>query len=125
LKIDNAGTVFTIRHKLTGGYQLFRNSSNMAADVTFNNILGVQVPSGNENTNNIIMKTKDDIIGDEETWYFFKIPNTTNTYALFNWNTRKVIDAPNTCLTANNCGVNEFTAKSNEATQVWILEKVN
>ena len=71
------------------------------------------------------MKSKDIVIGDEETWYFFKVPNKTNTYVLYNWNSHKVLDAPNNCLTVSSCPVNEFEGKSNTPTQVWILEKVN
>ncbi len=121
LKIDNSGTVFTLKHKVTGGYQLFKSAGNMAADVKYN----FGIPTGAEETPKIIMKAKDDIIGDEETWYFFKIQNTTNTYVLLNWNTQRVLGSAIECITEGSCGVNEFTAKSNEATQVWILEKVN
>lgn len=122
LGIATSGSTFNLVHKMTGGYQLYINDNNMAADVKF--VAGL--PSGEERTNNIIMKPKDIVIGDEETWYFFKIQNTTNTYALFNWNTQKLLDAPDNCLTAtNNCPVNEFGAQNNEPTQVWILEKVN
>jgi hypothetical protein len=118
LAISTTGSVFEIKHKLTGGYQLFISNGNMAADVKYT--LGV--PNGEENTNNIIMKSKDGVIGDEETWYFFKVAN--KTYVLFNWNSRRVLDAPNECLTTSgNCPVNEFYAKDNEPTQVWILEK--
>lgn len=121
LKISTTGTTFTITHKLTGGYQLWASNGNMAADVNFT----AGIPNGSERTNNVIMKTKDGIVGDEETWYFFKVPNTTNTYVLYNWNSKKVLDAPDNCLTAGSCAVNEFSAKSNTATQVWVLEKVN
>ncbi len=121
LRIETTGTVFTLKHKLTGGYQLFKNTGNMAADVKFS----FGIPTGEEVTNNIIMKTKDDIIGDEETWYFFKVPNTTNTYVILNWNTKKVLDVLNNCQTSGSCGVDEATAVSNDATQVWILEKIN
>jgi hypothetical protein len=125
LTISTSATVFKINHKDlslcqgAGGYQLFVSNNNMAADVKY--IAGVS--TGFENTNNIIMKAKDDCIGDEETWYFFKVPNHTNTYVLYNWNTHKVLDAPNNCLTTGSCSVNEFSASSNNPTQVWILEK--
>ncbi len=121
VRIDNSGTVFTLKHKGTGGYQLFKSSGNLAADVKFS----FGLPTGEEQTNNIIMKAKDDIIGDEETWYFFKIANTTNTFVLLNWNTQRVLEAPVGCLTGGGCAVDESAAKSNQATQVWILEKVN
>jgi hypothetical protein len=120
LTISTSPSIFTVTHKGTGGYQFWISGGNMAADVNFN-LLGA--PDGTEKTNNILMKTKDDIIGDEETWYLFKVPNTTNVYALFNWNSRKVLDAPNDCLTGGNCSVEERSAVSNEATQVWILER--
>lgn len=121
LRLSTNGTIFTITHKLTGGYQLWSSGGNMAADVNYT----MGVPNGTERTNNVIMKSKDGIIGDEETWYFFKVPNTTNTYVLYNWNSKKVLDAPDNCLTSSSCPVNEFGAKSNDATQVWILEKIN
>ena len=120
LAISSTGSIFTITHKLTGGYQLWSFAGNMAADVNFN-LVGA--PDGTEHSNNIIMKTKDAVIGDEETWYFFKIPNTTNTYALLNWNTKKVLDANDNCLSGNTCDVNELGASTNDPTQVWILEK--
>jgi len=69
------------------------------------------------------MKTKDGTIGDEETWYFFKLPNTANQYAILNWNTQRVMEANANCLANNACDVNELTATDNRATQVWILEK--
>lgn len=121
LKVSNTGTVFTITHKLSGGYQLWSFGGNMAADVNYT----AGIPNGTERTNNVLMKSKDGIIGDEETWYFFKVPNTTNTYVLYNWNSQKVLDAPDDCLTTNSCPVDEKGGKSNDATQVWILEKVN
>ena len=93
----------------------------MAADVKFS----FGLPTGTENTNNIIMKTKDGIIGDEETWYLLKVPNTTSTFVLFNWNSHKVVDAPDNCLTGGSCSINEFTGSSGDGTQVWIFEKVN
>jgi hypothetical protein len=121
LKVSTTGTVFTITHKATGGYQLWSFSGNMAADVNYT--LGA--PNGSERTNNVIMKSKDFIVGDEETWYFFKVPNNTNTFVIYNWNSHKVIDANANCLSSNTCDVNESNAASNDATQVWILEKVN
>lgn len=121
LNISSTGTIFNITHKLTGGYQIWSFGANMAADVKFS----FGIPTGEENTNNVIMKSKDIVVGDEETWYFFKVPNKTNTYVLYNWNSHKVLDAPNDCLTASSCPVNEFGAKSNAPTQVWILEKPN
>lgn len=121
LNINSTGTIFNITHKLTGGYQVWSFDGNMAADVKFT----AGFPNGEENTNNVIMKPKDAVIGDEETWYFFKVPNTTNTYVLYNWNSHRVLDAPDNCLTASSCPVNEFTGKNNDGTQVWILEKVN
>lgn len=121
LKTSTTGSVFTITHKLTGGYQIWSSGGNIAADVNFT--LGA--PNGTERTDNVIMKTRDGIVGDEETWYFFKVPNTTNTYVLYNWNSHKVIHANSNCLSGNTCDVNESNASSNSATQVWILEKVN
>jgi hypothetical protein len=121
LRISTTGSVFTITHKLTGGYQIWSSGGNMAADVNFT----FGVPNGSERTDNVIMKTRDGIVGDEETWYFFKVPNTTNTFVLYNWNSHKVINANSNCLSGNTCDVNESNASSNSATQVWILEKVN
>lgn len=128
LTISTTGTIFTLNHKdlsfcqAAGGYQLYSGSSNMAADVKFT--LGV--PTGQENSTGIIMKTKDDCIGDEETWYLFKVAGSSNTFVLYNINTHKVLDAPDNCMTASNaCPINEFGGSSNDATQVWILEKVN
>ena len=69
------------------------------------------------------MKPKDDCIGDEETWYLFKVPNTSSAFVLYNWNTRKVLDAPDECPQGKGCGLNEAGAMANNATQVWILEK--
>jgi hypothetical protein len=121
LNISSTGTIFNITHKLTGGYQIWSFAGNMAADVKFS----FGLPTGEENTNNVLMKSKDIVIGDEETWYFFKVPNKTNTYVLYNWNSHKVLDAPDNCLTVNSCPVNEKEGKSNTPTQVWILEKSN
>jgi hypothetical protein len=122
VSLSTSGSIFNITHKLTGGYQLHISNNNLAADVTFN---AVGFPTGEERTNNIIMRPKDAVIGDEETWYFFKIQNTNNIYVLLNWNTKKVLDAPNNCLGGGSCGINEFNAGNDDATQVWILEKVN
>jgi len=134
LHMSSTGTVFTLVHKLTGGYQLAKGSGNMAADVNYT----AGIPNGSEKTNNIIMKARYDNvfgaqvenIGDEETWYLLKVPNTTNTYVFYNWNTRKVLDAANDicnsscqCITSNSNLINEFGAKDNDATQVWVLEK--
>ena len=119
--ISSSGSTFNLVHKLTGGFQFFIGEGNLAANVVFN--LGV--PTGEERNNNVIMRPKDLVIGDEETWYLFKIPNTNNTFVLYNWNSRKVLDAPDDCLSASSCPVNEFSPASNNATQVWILEKVN
>lgn len=119
LKISTAGTIFTISHKLTGGYQLWSFAGNMAADVNFT----AGLPNGTERTNNVIMKSKDFVVGDEETWYFFKLPNSNNSFVLYNWNTHKVLGAPDDCISGGSCSVNELDSKSNEATQVWILEK--
>jgi len=121
LNISSTGTIFNITHKLTGGYQIWSFGGNMAADVKFS----FGLPTGEENTNNVLMKSKDIVIGDEETWYFFKVPNKTNTYVLYNWNSHKVLDAPDNCLTVSSCPVNEKEGKSNTPTQVWILEKSN
>jgi hypothetical protein len=127
LNIGTSGTVFTLHHKDAslcqglGGYQLFAGSSNMAPDVKY--VAGL--PTGIENTSKVLMKSKDDCIGDEETWYLFKVPNTTNVFVLYNWNSHKVLDAPDDCLTESSCPVNEFGGKSNDGTQVWILEKVS
>ena len=127
LSIGTSGTVFTLNHKDLstcqglGGYQFYVNNNNMAADVNY----ALGVPTGIESSNNIIMKSKDGCIGDEETWYLFKVPNTSNAYVLYNWNTHKVLDAPDNCLGNGICGVEELGANSNAATQVWILEKVN
>lgn len=121
LRISTTATVFTVTHKATGGYQLWSFGGNMAADVNF----AFGLPNGEEHTNNILMKAKDIVIGDEETWYLFRIPNTVNTYVLYNWNSKKVLDAPDNCLTTSSCPVNEFGAKNSDPTQVWILEKVN
>jgi hypothetical protein len=122
LTIGTTGTVFTLQHKLTGGYQLYNSSGNLAADVTYN---FVGAPTGTERTtpSHVIMKAKDIIIGDEETWYFFAIPNTTHTYVLYNWNTHHVLDAADNCLSGGDCGIYELNAGNNDATQVWILEK--
>jgi hypothetical protein len=120
LTISTTGTVFNLTHKGTGGYQLWKQSGNMAADVHFPNFGGQDA----ENSNNILMTTKDGTIGDEETWFFLRIPNTTHTYALYNVNTHALLDAPDQCLTdAGNCRINEFAAASNDPTQVWILER--
>ncbi|MFL5810187.1 MAG: lipase family protein [Flavisolibacter sp.] len=121
LKVSTTGTVFTFTKKFTGGYRISKDNGNMSADVTFN----FGLPSGDEKTDNIIMRENDNIVGDEETWYILKVPNANNTYVLYNWNTRKVLDANDNCLSANSCDVNEGSAKSNNGTQVWILEKVN
>ena len=120
LSISAAGTVFTLTHKLTGGYQIYKGSGNISPDVEYN-LLGI--PTGQEKSSRIIMKTKDGIIGDEETWYILKVPNTSNTYVFYNWNTKKVLDAADNCAEGGDCAVNEFKGHSNDATQVWILEK--
>lgn len=120
LQVASTSTVFTLKHKPTGGYQLHTSSTNMAADVKFT----AGVPTGEENSPRVIMKSKDIIIGDEETWYLFKIPNTSNTYVFYNWNTRKVLEAPSNCLTQANCGVEESASRNDAATQAWILQKV-
>ena len=123
VSISTSGSIFNLVHKLTGGYQFYIGGGNLAANVTFN---ALGLPSGEEINNNVIMRPKDGLIGDEETWYLFKVPNTNNTFVLYNWNSRRVLDAPDECITASgNCPVNEFSAASNNATQVWILEKVN
>jgi hypothetical protein len=122
LTLSDNPTTFTLTHKLTGGYQLSKSSGTVAADVEY--LLGV--PSGTEKSSRIITRPKDIIIGDEETWFLLKVPNHTNTYVLYNWNTRKVLSAgSDQCVTGGNCGVIEKNAKDSDGSQVWIFEKVN
>jgi pimeloyl-ACP methyl ester carboxylesterase len=121
LTISTSGSVFTLTHKLTGGYQISRGGGNVASDVEYS--LGI--PNGNEKSNKVIMKPKDFIVGDEETWYILKVPNTSNAYVFYNWNTKKVMDADDNCIAGGDCAVHEAKGKSDNATQVWILEKVN
>ena len=121
LKISTSATTFTFTKKLTGGYRISKGEGNMSADVKFS----FGIPTGDEATNNVIMRQNDNIVGDEETWYILKVPNANNTYVLYNWNTKKVLEANDNCLSTNSCDVNEASAKSNTGVQVWILEKVN
>ncbi len=136
LTLNSTGTVFSLVHKGTGGYQLAKGNANMAANVTFN-LLGF--PTGQEVDNNIFMKARyekdllgnnSETIGDEETWYILPVPNKANTYVFYNWNTKKVLDAADAicdndckCIAGNSNLINEFSAKDNDASQVWILQK--
>jgi hypothetical protein len=128
LHMSTTGSVFTLTHKATGGYRISRGNGNMSADVTFSSL---GLPTGAERTNNIIMRQNDNIVGDEETWFLWKVGTSTErTYVLYNWNTKKVLDVADalcdgdcTCTTSNSNLVNEFNAKSGDATQVWLFQK--
>lgn len=57
-------------------------------------------------------------------WWFFKIPNQTNKYLIRNVGSQKVLDANNSCTSENDCKVKQYDAINNDATQVWVVEKV-
>ena len=127
LNMSSSGTIFNINYKElsacqgAGGYQFFSGATNMSADVKFT----MGIPTGQELSSRILMKPKDNCIGDEETWYLFAVPGKANTFVLYNWNSKKVLEAPDCKTSSNSCPVVEATPNSNRSTQVWVLEKVN
>jgi hypothetical protein len=68
------------------------------------------LPYGNHNLNQV--------------WLFYKIPGETNLYIIKNAASGKVLDANNDCVEENDCKVKQWTPHSNDATQVWVLEKL-
>ena len=54
-------------------------------------------------------------------WLFYKIAD--GKYIIRNLASLKVIDANDDCVTENGCKVKQWSAISNDATQVWVLEK--
>lgn len=59
-----------------------------------------------------------------QVWWFFKIPNQTNKYLIRNLASMKVLDANNNCTSENDCRVKQYDAINNDATQVWVVEKI-
>ena len=121
LTLSTSGTIFKLVHKATGGYQLARGGGNMAPQTNSNNIIM-------KNRYETVLGQQVEIIGDEETWYVLKVPNKSHAYVLYNWNSRKVLDAPNaacnsSCSCTGDNKINQFSSKNDEATQVWVLER--
>ena len=58
-------------------------------------------------------------------WWFFKIPGHTDKYIVRNISSLKVLDANNNCTSQNDCTVKQYDGLNNDATQVWVLNKVN
>lgn len=65
------------------------------------------------------------LLNANQKWYFYKIPGGTNAYLLVNAASFKVLDAVNSGTNKNGGGVQIWDARSNDQTQVWILEKAN
>jgi hypothetical protein len=59
-----------------------------------------------------------------QVWMFFKVPNQTNKYIIRNLGSQKVLDANNSCTSDNDCRVKQYDAINNDATQVWVMEKL-
>lgn len=57
-------------------------------------------------------------------WYFFRL-GQSNRYVIRNSASLKVLDAKNDCTSTNGCKVQQWNAGNNDASQVWILDKVN
>ena len=57
-------------------------------------------------------------------WWFFQIPNQRDKYIIRNVGSQKVLDANNSCTSENDCRVNEWDGLNNDATQVWVVEKI-
>ena len=62
--------------------------------------------------------------GPNQIWWFFKIPNHTNKYVIRNFASQKVLDANDACTGENDCKVKQYEALNNDATQVWVVEKL-
>ncbi|MBL7976361.1 MAG: RICIN domain-containing protein [Candidatus Kapabacteria bacterium] len=58
-------------------------------------------------------------------WFFYKIPNSKNAYLMVNAASFKVLDAVNSGINSNGGGVQIYDSRSNDQTQVWILEKTS
>jgi hypothetical protein len=121
LTISTSGTVFNLKHKLTGGYHLFVGNSRVVADVKIPNLGGPDA----RNTSKVLVQQSGNypfgVFGDEDTWYI--IPISQKTYALYNYNTRCIMDTKFACLTGGDCGVANVSNKTPDRTQIWILEK--
>jgi hypothetical protein len=57
-------------------------------------------------------------------WWFFEIPNQKDKYIIRNVGSQKVLDANNSCTSENDCRVKQWDAINNDATQVWVAEKI-
>ena len=55
-------------------------------------------------------------------WHFYK--GSGNKYVIRNVLTGKVLDATDSCTDQNGCSVRQRSPKNNDATQVWILERI-
>ncbi|MBL7998020.1 MAG: RICIN domain-containing protein [Candidatus Kapabacteria bacterium] len=58
-------------------------------------------------------------------WFFYKLPNSRNAYLLVNAASFKVLDAVNRGTNTNGGGVQVWEPRSNDQTQVWIMERAN
>lgn len=58
-----------------------------------------------------------------QVWLFFKVAD--NKYVIRNVASLKVLDANDDCTGENGCRVKQYDGQSNDATQVWVLEKAN
>lgn len=59
-----------------------------------------------------------------QTWYFCKIPNTTDRYLIVNGANWKCLDAVNSDVNKDGGRLQLYRPVDSDATQVWILEKV-
>jgi hypothetical protein len=119
--ISTSGTTFTVKHKLTGGYHLMTGDARLVADVKVPNLGGQDA----RNTNKVLVQKNGNypfgVFGDEDTWYL--IPISQNAYAIYNVNTKCILDTKYACLTGGDCGVTNIPSNTPDRTQIWILEK--
>jgi hypothetical protein len=58
-------------------------------------------------------------------WHFYQVPKRPGLFVIRNVATGKVMDAVKGCVKQNGCAVRQQSAKNNDPTQVWILQRAN
>jgi hypothetical protein len=118
--MNDANNKFHIEHDALGfGYRISMLSGNSKR--FYIEIPGL--PTNGDNGTLAQMQEYHPIDG--QIWYFYKLPNTTNVYVIYNKASGKVLDAYNDCPTsASQCKIQQMSASNGDQTQLWILRKL-
>ncbi|MGH7307636.1 MAG: RICIN domain-containing protein [Candidatus Rokuibacteriota bacterium] len=116
---STANNRFRIK-KVTGGYTIQNGSGDNIdfLEVDGNDLLDdpgriqmweANLPFGGHNANQL--------------WHFYQVPNRAGLFVIRNVATSKVMDAVNNCVNQNGCEIRQRSARNNDPTQVWILQR--